>query len=91
MWRTEKFAGTVHERDAVVAKIYRDYLTMMLAEPNVKAVLTWGITDRYTWLNGEKEDKRADGKPLRPLPFDENLKPTAAFYAERDAIDSRVS
>jgi hypothetical protein len=42
-------------------------------------------------LNGEKEDKRADGKPLRPLPFDENLQPTAAFYGERDAIDSRVS
>ncbi|MHB1958462.1 MAG: endo-1,4-beta-xylanase [Acidobacteriaceae bacterium] len=86
-----KVSGTVHERDAVVAKVYRDYLTMMLAEPNVKAVLTWGITDRYTWLNGQKEDKRADGKPLRPLPFDGNLQPTAAFYAERDAIDTRVS
>jgi endo-1,4-beta-xylanase len=86
-----KVPGTARERDAVVAKVYRDYLTMMLAEPNVKAVLTWGITDRYTWLNGEKEDKRADGKQLRPLPFDENLQPTAAFYAERDAIDSRAA
>jgi endo-1,4-beta-xylanase len=86
-----KVPGTVRERDAVVAKVYRDYLTMMLAEPNVKAVLTWGISDRYTWLNEEKEDKRVDGQQLRPLPFDQNLQPTAAFYAERDAIDSRVS
>ncbi|HZC44672.1 MAG TPA: endo-1,4-beta-xylanase, partial [Acidobacteriaceae bacterium] len=86
-----KVPGTARERDAAVAKIYRDYLTMMLAEPNVKAVLTWGITDRYTWLNGQKEDKRADGKPLRPLPFDSNLQPKSAFYAERDAIDTRVS
>lgn len=86
-----KVPGMVHDRDAVVAKVYRDYLTMMLAEPNVKAVLTWGLTDRYTWLNGEKEDKRADGKRLRPLPFDSNMQPTAAFYAERDAIDTRVS
>lgn len=86
-----KVPGTVRERDAVVAKVYRDYLTMMLAEPNVKAVLTWGITDRYTWLNGEQEDKRADGKTLRPLPFDQNLQPTAAFYAERGAIDTRAA
>jgi endo-1,4-beta-xylanase len=86
-----KVPGTVRDRDAVVAKVYRDYLTMMLAEPNVKAVLTWGITDRYTWLNGQKEDKRVDGKQLRPLPFDQNLQPTAAFYAERDAIDTRAA
>ena len=78
-----KVPGTARDRDAVVAKIYRDYLTMMLAEPNVKAVLTWGISDRYTWLNGQKEVWRADGQQLRPLPFDQNLQPTAAFYAER--------
>lgn len=80
--------GTVDERDAQVAAIYRDYLTMMLAEPNVAAVLTWGITDRYTWLNGAKY-ARADGQPQRPLPFDADYNATAAFFAERDAFDSR--
>ncbi|MGH9617926.1 MAG: endo-1,4-beta-xylanase [Acidobacteriaceae bacterium] len=84
-----KIPGTVQDRDAAVAKVYRDYLTMMLAEPNVKAVLTWGITDRDSWLNNWEHIKRADGKPLRPLPFGPNLEPTAAFYAERDAIDTR--
>ncbi|MGO8719088.1 MAG: endo-1,4-beta-xylanase [Acidobacteriaceae bacterium] len=83
-----KIPGTVQERDKVVAKVYRDYLTMMLAEPNVKVALTWGITNRYTWLNEIAEDKRVDEKPLRPLPFDLKMQPTAAFYAERDAIDS---
>lgn len=82
-----KVRGSIQDRDAAVAKVYREYLTMMLAEPNVKAVLTWGITDRNTWLN--EEDKRVDGKPLRPLPFGPNMQPTAAFYAERDAIDTR--
>jgi endo-1,4-beta-xylanase len=82
-----KIPGTIQDRDAAVAKVYRDYLTIMLAEPNVKAVLTWGITDRNTWLN--EEDKRVDRKPLRPLPFGPNMRPTAAFYAERDAIDTR--
>jgi endo-1,4-beta-xylanase len=87
--KDQKGAGTIAERDAAVAKIYRDYLTMMLAEPNVTAVLTWGITDRHSWLNDWEHIKRADGKPLRPLPFGPDMRPTSVFYAERDAIDSR--
>ncbi len=83
-----KLADSVADRDAAVAKTYRDYLTMMLAEPNVNVALTWGITDRYTWLNGPKNG-RPDGKPERPLPFDYDYSPTPAFFAERDAIDSR--
>jgi len=83
-----KLPDSVPERDAAIAKTYRDYLTMMLAEPNVNVALTWGITDRYTWLNSSK-DGRPDGKPERPLPFDYDYNPTPAFFAERDTIDSR--
>jgi endo-1,4-beta-xylanase len=84
----QKLQGSVAERDAAVAGLYRDYLTMMLAEPNVTAVLTWGITDRYTWLNDPKH-ARSDGKPQRSLPFDSDYQPTPAFFALRDALDSR--
>ncbi|HZU09031.1 MAG TPA: endo-1,4-beta-xylanase [Pseudacidobacterium sp.] len=84
-----KIQGTIAERDAAVAKLYGDYLRMMLAEPNVKAVLTWGITDKYTWLN--HQHKRSDGQPQRPLPFDAEYKPAPAFYAMRAAVDSRPS
>ena len=83
-----KLDGSVEERDAVIARIYKDYATMMLAEPNVTALLTWGITDRYTWLNGAKW-ARPDGKPQRSLPLDANYQPTPAFFALRDAIDTR--
>lgn len=85
-----RLAGSVAERDAGVAKVYRDYVSMMLAEPNVTAVLTWGITDKYTWLDGAKY-VRSDGQPQRCLPFDADYQPTPAFFALRDAIDSRVS
>ena len=85
---TQKAQGTADARDTEVAHIYRDYLTHMLAERNVTAVLTWGITDRYTWLNGPKY-ARPDGQPQRPLPFDANYAPTPAFFAERTALDSR--
>jgi len=84
-----KLPESVPERDAAVAKTYRDYLTLLLAEPNVNVALTWGITDRYTWLNGLPHASRPDGKPERPLPFDYDYNPTPAFFAERDAIDSR--
>jgi len=73
-----------------VAQVYRDYLTLVLAEPNVPIVLTWGITDANSWLNEMNEPwaKRKDGAKLRPLPFDTDLKPAPAFFALRAALDS---
>jgi endo-1,4-beta-xylanase len=71
-------------RDAAVAKVYGDYLGMVLGDPAVMAVLTWGITDKYTWLN--HEDARADGLPERPLPFNAEMQPVAAFVAEVKAL-----
>ena len=86
----KKLEGSESERGAAVARIYKDYVTMMVAEPNVTAVLTWGITDRYTWLNGPKFS-RPDGKPQRCLPFDADYQPAPAFFALRSALDSRPS
>jgi endo-1,4-beta-xylanase len=74
-------------RDAAVAAAYRQYLKMVLGDPAVRAVLTWGITDRYTYLN--HEEGRADGKAERPLPFDAEGKPKTSFYAVREAFDQR--
>lgn len=85
-----KLEGSIAERDAAVAGVYRGYLHTMLSEPNVHVVLTWGITDRYTWLNSPKY-ARLDGQQQRPLPFDEEYRPTSAFFALRDAIDKRIS
>ena len=74
-------------RDAAVAAAYRQYLELALGDPAVRAVLTWGIMDRYTWLG--HEEGRADGKPERPLPFDAEGKAKAAFFAVREAFDQR--
>lgn len=72
-------------RDAAVAEMYGNYLGTVLRDPAVIAVLTWGITDKYTWL--DREDSRADGQPERPLPFDADMKPVAAFAAEVKALE----
>ncbi len=75
-------------RDRIVADTYLNYLTAALESKAVKAVLTWGLTDRYTWLNEieSHKEKRPD-RSQRPLPFDPNYKPAPAFFALRDALD----
>jgi endo-1,4-beta-xylanase len=89
-------APTIPDRDHAVAETYQRYLSTVLTDPAVKAVLTWGITDRYTWLNGE--DARPDKLPERPLPFDSGsdsssgsvpatYRPKPAFFALRSALD----
>jgi endo-1,4-beta-xylanase len=84
-----KLGPEVAERDKAVATTYRQYLDLVLREPAVKAVLTWGISDEFTWLNGE--DARADHLPERCLPFDKELKPVEAFFSIRDAFDADQS
>lgn len=75
-------------RDRIIAGIYRDYLSVAIESRAVKAVLTWGLTDRHTWLNGIKSHKeKQPNRPQRPLPFDPDLKPAPAFFAMCDAID----
>ena len=66
-------------RDKAVAETYGSYLKTVVNDPAVIAVLTWGITDKYTWLNGE--DSRKDGVPERPLPFDAELRAKPAVPA----------
>jgi endo-1,4-beta-xylanase len=87
---TRSLEGGPEVQDAAVARVYRDYLGMVLAEPNVPVALTWGITSAHSWLNESRQPwaKRADGARQRPLPFDDELQPTRAFAAIRDAIDA---
>jgi endo-1,4-beta-xylanase len=74
-------------RDAAVAETYGSYLDLTLREPATRVVLTWGITDRATWLNSE--DSRKDKLPERCLPFDRDDQPKKAFFAMRNSFDRR--
>ena len=72
-------------RDALVAKQYYNYLSFMLQFKSVKTVLTWGLSDRSTWLS--KHSPRKDGLSVRPLLFDADLQPKPAFDAVMRAFD----
>lgn len=72
--------GAIARRDAEVAAHTRAYLDLMLSYPQTKTVMCWGLSDRYSWLNGFRP--RTDGLPKRPLPFDRAFRPKPM----RDAI-----
>jgi endo-1,4-beta-xylanase len=64
--------GPASVRDAIVATRAYDFLEPVFAAARPSAVVTWGITDRYTWM--PMWFKRDDGLPNRPLPFDERYR-----------------
>jgi endo-1,4-beta-xylanase len=76
-------------RDAGVADVYSRYLSVALQEPAVKIVNTFGLSDRYTWL--QEDFPRQDGAARRPLPFDENLQPKPAYNAILQAFANAPS
>jgi endo-1,4-beta-xylanase len=72
-------------RDRIVAGVYEDYLSAALSEKAVTTVVTWGVTDRISWLSNHKP--RADGAAIRPLPLDANLKRKLVWNAMARAFD----
>jgi endo-1,4-beta-xylanase len=65
--------GPTAARDAIVASRAYDFLEAVFAAERPSAVVTWGITDRYTWV--PTWHKRKDGLVNRPLPLDEYYRP----------------
>ncbi|EGJ35101.1 MAG: endo-1,4-beta-xylanase [Moorea sp. SIO1G6] len=84
--RDDKLPKDVTVRDRMVAQAYEDYLSVVLDEPAVIAVVTWGFSDRYTYLSSFHP--RSDGAPVRPLPLDADFQPKLAWNAIARAFDN---
>jgi endo-1,4-beta-xylanase len=65
------------KRDREVAALGRAFLDVTLSFREVNAVLCWGLSDKYTWLQGRA--RRADGLPKRPTPFDDHFEAKPLF------------
>ncbi len=70
--RDDGLPADIAVRDAAVAAHARAWLDAVLANPAVLGVLSWGLSDRRSWL--DQRFPRADGLPQRPLPLDASLR-----------------
>lgn len=77
----------IEARDKGVAEFYEAYLSAALAEKAVVGVLTWGLTDRSSWL--ARRHPRPSGEPIRPLPLDRDYRRKPAWHAIVRALESR--
>jgi len=77
--RDDGLPADIPLRDAAVANHARTWLDAVLPNPAVRGVLTWGLSDRRSWLN--EKFPRADGLPQRPLPLDADLRPKKLWDA----------
>ncbi|MBY0338631.1 MAG: endo-1,4-beta-xylanase [Acetobacteraceae bacterium] len=64
----------VAARDAAVAERVQAFVAAAI-EGGARTVITWGLTDRDSWLVRQADVARRDGVTTRPLPFDDQLRP----------------
>jgi endo-1,4-beta-xylanase len=62
------------------AAIYRQIFQTCLEEKSCKAFLTWGVSDKYSWIKWLTNHEDA------PLLFDDNGQPKPAYWAIMDVL-----
>ncbi len=71
---------SVAHRDLAVADETRRFLDVVLDQPATKGVMTWGLTDKYSWLAKIHSPKN------RGLPYDRMLAKKAMWTAIAESI-----
>jgi GH35 family endo-1,4-beta-xylanase len=66
---------------------YRNVLDTCLNNQNCTAFVTWGVTDKFSWLH---DPKSFDNPNVAPLLFDDNYQPKKAYYAIQDLLARRA-
>lgn len=80
------FQGSAAARDQMVADETRRYLETMLAFPQVRGVVTWGLSDRFSWLSEPPQRLHAEAPLNRGLPYDADYRPKAMHHALSEAL-----
>jgi len=79
-----RLPADVATRDQLVADYGGAFLDMMLDYSQVKDVLAWGLSDKYSWL--QTWWPREDGINKRPTLFDKNMEPKPLYYAVENSF-----
>jgi endo-1,4-beta-xylanase len=83
--REKSTFADIATRDRLIASQYYNHLSFMLQFPAVRTVITWGLSDRYTWIATQAASSA--GASVRPLPYDAEMNPTPAWGAIRNAFE----
>jgi endo-1,4-beta-xylanase len=75
--------GDIEERLQWQADYYADVAAVCIEAPNCTALVTWGFTDRYTWLHFFRHPTE------QPLLFDAEYEPKPSYYRLFDAFAAR--
>ncbi len=86
----ESYPGDESARDKAVAARTMAFLDIVLSVPAVKAIMCWGLSDRYSWWR-EPSTMAAHGltRLARPLPFDDRFERKPMWFAMADAFSRR--
>ncbi|MCC0175953.1 endo-1,4-beta-xylanase [Waterburya agarophytonicola K14] len=87
--RDNKLPKNIAERDRAVAEAYYQYLSVVLDEPAVTTIISWGLSDRHTWISSFAP--RQDGAAVRPLLLDQQYEPKSAWKAVARALKEAPS
>jgi len=68
-----KLPAEVATRDRAAASLVGAYLDAVVSARRPKAIVTWGLSDRYSWV--QDTFPRQDKARARPLPLDADFKP----------------
>ena len=80
-------SAPVAQRDAAVAAMYHAVATAAMRNRSTIALLTWELTDKFSWL---RTSPHPQGVLPRPLPYDADLQPKPARTALAAALMSRA-
>lgn len=77
---------TISERDRLVGERATQFLIAALSERAVEGILTWGLSDKYSWLNTSQYQLRSDGTKNRCLPYDDQFERKPFWFALYNAF-----
>jgi endo-1,4-beta-xylanase len=84
--RDQTLPADIALRDSAVAAHAKAWLDPVLANPNVLGVLSWGLSDRHSWLN--EKFPRPDKLDQRALPLDKELERKKLWWSIAAALDA---
>lgn len=74
-------------RDQLVADEYKRFMEIIVDHPAVDMIVTWGLSDKYTWIN--EWAPRLDGLPARPLPLDHKMRRKKGWDVIVESLEAR--